>query len=77
MVNQYCEVYSCDYATDVQNFSSYKMETLYPLNDSHFLLPESLTNSILLYVSKSLTILDIIYLKIWSHLNKDSKNSQT
>ena len=43
MANQYCEVYSCDYATDVQNFSSYKMETLYPLNNSHFFLPESLT----------------------------------
>lgn len=64
MVNQYCEEYSCDYATDLQNFSSYKRETLYPLNDSHFLLPESFTNNILLYVSISLAILDISYLKI-------------
>lgn len=62
--NQYCEEYSCDYATDLQNFSPYKTETLYPLNDSHFLLPESLTNNILLYVSISLSILHISYLKI-------------
>lgn len=52
-----CQVYSCCYKTDLQNFSSCKFETLYSLNN----FPLPLVTTFLLSVSMSLTTLDTSY----------------
>lgn len=63
--------YSHYCTTNLQNFSSCKIETLYPLNNySHLLLP-SLATIILLAASVNFTILDphisgiVLYLYFW------------